>query len=764
MPHEWDVLIIGAGPAGTACGKKLVENGFSVKIYDRRQEIGSPKRCGEGMSETIQDIIGKIPERCIAQKIKGARVYAPNGKYLEATLEYGGFVLERKVFDKWLAEESIKAGAVIQANTFISSLIKDNGYFTGLKGEFLGEDFEDKAKMIVCATGAESSLRKQALGIFSKPNIIDSCLQYEMSGIGIDSDFIHIFVGGEIAKRGYCLTPETEVFTKEGNKAISDVKIGEEVWSMLGWIPVSATSVRDYDGEIISITPSMLNRPVKLTPDHLIYVWNKTKGFQWKKASELVKGRRRNNGDYLVFPIPIEKSIKSIKLEDYVVGIKENEIIYPIGRNQFGAVFPYKHGIKDDIALTGELMEFFGYFVSEGSVNSNGIIISNTNKEIINRVALLGEQLFGFKPSIWVGSDKDRKPCIQVHFASKILKQLFSKLFRVGCRNKQFPYLFLGLDYESKRSFLKGLFRGDGSKWKSSEGCDVLEYSTTSKELANDLWILLSTMNIVGAISKNKKKNSYRLRIRGRQLENLTNIFELNNHGNKANTGFFIKDNMIFLRIRELRKESFSGKVYDLESAGSFCPGFIVHNCWVFPKGKERANVGVGVIPGEKSAKFYLEKFINDRPEIKKGSIIEVNAGCVPVGDFPKNMVTNGFLVCGEAAHHVNPIHGGGIKEAIVSGRLAADVIIDCLKKNDVSQKALSKFNETWWEERGNLMKKVEKLREVVEKLSDDDLNGLADALKSEDLIEFSRGSKLSVLAKVLMRKPKLMALARYLI
>jgi len=389
MPHEWDVLIIGAGPAGTACGKKLAENGFSVKIYDRRQEIGSPKRCGEGLSETIQGMIGKIPERCIAQKIRGARVYAPNGKYLEAILEYGGFVLERKVFDKWLAEEAIKAGALIQANTFISSLVKDNGYFTGVKGEFLGEEFEGKAKMIVCATGAESPLRKQALGIFSKPNIIDSCLQYEMSGIDIDSDFIHIFVGDEIAKRGYC---------------------------------------------------------------------------------------------------------------------------------------------------------------------------------------------------------------------------------------------------------------------------------------------------------------------------------------------------------------------------------------WVFPKGKERANVGVGVIPGEKSAKFYLEKFINNRPEIKKGSIIEVNAGCVPVGDFIENMVTNGFLVCGEAAHHVNPIHGGGIKEAVISGRLAAEVISDALKKNDVSQKALSKFNSLWWEERGNKMKKIEKLREVVEKLSDNDLNDLADALKPEDLIDFSRGSKLSVLAKVLMRKPRLLGLARHLI
>ncbi|TRO46705.1 FAD-binding protein, partial [Candidatus Bathyarchaeota archaeon] len=96
-----DVIIIGAGPAGTACAKKLAENGCSVKVYDKRAEIGAPKRCGEGISEASQDFVGKIPDRCIAQKIKGARLYAPDGRYLDAILSSGGFVLERKVFDKW---------------------------------------------------------------------------------------------------------------------------------------------------------------------------------------------------------------------------------------------------------------------------------------------------------------------------------------------------------------------------------------------------------------------------------------------------------------------------------------------------------------------------------------------------------------------------------------------------------------------------------------------------------------------------------------
>ena len=86
------------------------------------------------------------------------------------------------------------------------------------------------------------------------------------------------------------------------------------------------------------------------------------------------------------------------------------------------------------------------------------------------------------------------------------------------------------------------------------------------------------------------------------------------------------------------------------------------------------------------------------------------------------------------------------------------------MKRGNVSKETLSIFNSVWWQERGNQMRNVEKLREVTEKLSDDDLNELQEALKPEDIIEFARGSKLPTFAKVLMRKPRLMALAKHLL
>jgi digeranylgeranylglycerophospholipid reductase len=188
---------------------------------------------------------------------------------------------------------------------------------------------------------------------------------------------------------------------------------------------------------------------------------------------------------------------------------------------------------------------------------------------------------------------------------------------------------------------------------------------------------------------------------------------------------------------------------------------------WIFPKGKDSANVGLGVRKpwSKKTAYEYLMDFVNKNPGLKKGSIIEVNAGGVPVGGLMENMVLDNFLVIGDAAHQVNPIHGGGIGEASVGGRLAAEVVIEALKSGDLSQKALSKYNDLWWNERGSRLHSILKLRKLMEAMKNDELNWLIDYLKGEDLIAIARGggSGITKLVKILMKKPRLMLMAKKL-
>ncbi|MEM5871604.1 MAG: NAD(P)/FAD-dependent oxidoreductase [Candidatus Aenigmatarchaeota archaeon] len=187
---------------------------------------------------------------------------------------------------------------------------------------------------------------------------------------------------------------------------------------------------------------------------------------------------------------------------------------------------------------------------------------------------------------------------------------------------------------------------------------------------------------------------------------------------------------------------------------------------WIFPKGKDSANVGIGVRKpfAKKSALAYLKDFIKTKENLRSGSILEVNSGGVPVGGFLSTMVDDNFLIVGDAAHQVNPIHGGGIAESYVAGRIASEAIVKAIRFNDYSKKMLMDYEKKWWKERGEKLKKLLRLREVVESLNDEELNWLADYLKGEELVGFARASGLKKLAFILMKKPKLAKLAKKLL
>lgn len=194
----------------------------------------------------------------------------------------------------------------------------------------------------------------------------------------------------------------------------------------------------------------------------------------------------------------------------------------------------------------------------------------------------------------------------------------------------------------------------------------------------------------------------------------------------------------------------------------SVAPGGYV---WIFPKGKDIANVGIGIIVqnDEKTAKYYLDKWIDSMPSLKKGSIIEENAGGIPLGNFLKKMTADNFMVVGDAAHQVNPIHGGGLAEATFAGQLAAKMIVRAIKEKDTSDNNLNEYNTIWWNERGKHLIKLEKLMNAFSKLSDEDVNKITNSIDSNGISKIINGD-LAFSAKLLMKNPKLIKLAATLI
>jgi digeranylgeranylglycerophospholipid reductase len=186
---------------------------------------------------------------------------------------------------------------------------------------------------------------------------------------------------------------------------------------------------------------------------------------------------------------------------------------------------------------------------------------------------------------------------------------------------------------------------------------------------------------------------------------------------------------------------------------------------WVFPKGESLANVGIGIIGTaneQKSAREHLDGFIMAHPEFfKKAAPVEVNSGGVPVsGMISDSFVKDNFLLVGDSAQMVNPIHGGGMSTNLYAGMIAGRVIDEAIRSGDCSQEKLFEYEKEWRDTDGVRMAKLLKLRLFLENLTDDDFEYFANALTGENIMDMQKG-KVKFMFKMLIKHPRLLNLAR---
>jgi digeranylgeranylglycerophospholipid reductase len=109
-----DVLVVGAGPAGSTAARVAAEAGLKVLIVERKSCVGIPVQCAEYVPAQIAHW-APIPAQCVAQPIENLCTYLPDGETIQTTSR--GFVLQRALYDKALAAIACRAGAAIQTGT-----------------------------------------------------------------------------------------------------------------------------------------------------------------------------------------------------------------------------------------------------------------------------------------------------------------------------------------------------------------------------------------------------------------------------------------------------------------------------------------------------------------------------------------------------------------------------------------------------------------------------------------------------------------------
>jgi len=146
---NYDVVIIGAGPAGSTAAKVCTEKGFLVLVLDRKTEIGSPNHCGEGVSKLCLDRVGaKGDESWIRSRVKGARIRFPNRTTLHFTAD--GFCIDRPEFDRFLADKARTAGTEFRLETDVKTFVQlEDGWLIRT-----ADGFQCRASYLIGAGGA----------------------------------------------------------------------------------------------------------------------------------------------------------------------------------------------------------------------------------------------------------------------------------------------------------------------------------------------------------------------------------------------------------------------------------------------------------------------------------------------------------------------------------------------------------------------------------------------------------------------------------
>jgi digeranylgeranylglycerophospholipid reductase len=172
---------------------------------------------------------------------------------------------------------------------------------------------------------------------------------------------------------------------------------------------------------------------------------------------------------------------------------------------------------------------------------------------------------------------------------------------------------------------------------------------------------------------------------------------------------------------------------------------------WIFAKNEYIANVGIGV--RGKTAKVYLDKFIENHKEFfKNAKIIKEGGGGVPIGGQLKEIVKENIVLCGDAAGQVIPLTGGGIRSSMEAGKIAGEVIAKALEEKDIT--ILKEYPKRYEEPWGMRISKSLKVLRIFEKLSDDDMNMLAELISGDDVVDLANGLDIKRVARKLMSHP----------
>jgi digeranylgeranylglycerophospholipid reductase len=264
---EYDVIVVGSGPAGSSAAKAAAERGAKTLLLEEHRTIGVPSHCAgvfhsNERTDILEDILRSMSPRVIIRRpeeFTDQHIYAPDGKVLQTNpWPSWRWVIDRALFDQELAKQAVKAGTELVLGTRVTGLKKQGERIVGVTTNSKNLP-EVPGKVVIAADGIAGGVRGIARweGLIRPGQTCAGGITMELTGIKDASLKGGMYTGSFLNKGWFAILPtgpesclvqfmtlEEYQRVKTGNYFLSRVLRGSMPIRMDGWDHTSDLGVR----------------------------------------------------------------------------------------------------------------------------------------------------------------------------------------------------------------------------------------------------------------------------------------------------------------------------------------------------------------------------------------------------------------------------------------------------------------------------------------------------------------------------------------
>ncbi len=266
---DYDIVIIGCGPAGSTTARIAAQRGLRVLLVDKRQELGAPIQCSGALSAHALEEAGITPEaEFVLESVYGFGIYNQAGE--QTTIDYRqikpdkygsgpdkkplGYVVDRRRFDRYLVTLAERAGVEVWLKTdgLGYEPLEDGSCAVRLRK--FNKEITLRIHVLVGADGLQSQVGKwSGLHTHIKMTELASCLQFVVDGVETNG-LLEIITGHEWAPGGYAwVFPKGHGYAEVGLGVIRTMTLENAQWHLDHFIQHSFLKDRLRNARILEV-------------------------------------------------------------------------------------------------------------------------------------------------------------------------------------------------------------------------------------------------------------------------------------------------------------------------------------------------------------------------------------------------------------------------------------------------------------------------------------------------------------------------------